>query len=151
MSRVESRSVKPYWTLLFSDILLFAKVSRDRVLFITEEPIALTNITDSCFNIRKKSEWIGLNEVYGSKTDVVRFFGFISIPPRHRVPNNHRPEWAPNRKPDRPLRPGPNPDAQAQLQEALHRDASTVGRAESRVAEPADPADVSIEEFEGNC
>ncbi|XP_038107189.1 uncharacterized protein LOC6035972 isoform X4 [Culex quinquefasciatus] len=55
LSRVEGRSVKPYWTLLFSDILLFAKVSRDRVLFITEEPIALTNITDSCFNIRKKN------------------------------------------------------------------------------------------------
>lgn len=66
MSRVEGRSVKPYWTLLFSDILLFAKVSRDRVLFITEEPIALTNITDSCFNIRKKSEWIWSKEVYES-------------------------------------------------------------------------------------
>lgn len=57
LSRVEGRSVKPYWTLLFSDILLFAKVSRDRVLFITEEPIALSTITDSCFNIRKKSEF----------------------------------------------------------------------------------------------
>ncbi|KFB44000.1 AGAP004701-PA-like protein [Anopheles sinensis] len=55
LSRVEGRSIKPYWTLLFSDILLFAKVSRDRVLFITEEPIALSTITDSCFNIRKKS------------------------------------------------------------------------------------------------
>ncbi|KXJ69672.1 hypothetical protein RP20_CCG026214 [Aedes albopictus] len=55
LSRVEGRSVKPYWTLLFSDILLFAKVSRDRVLFITEEPIALSTITDSCFNIRKKN------------------------------------------------------------------------------------------------
>ncbi|XP_031634801.1 uncharacterized protein LOC116348077 isoform X3 [Contarinia nasturtii] len=54
LSRVEGRSVKPYWTLLFSDILLFAKVSRDRVLFITEEPIPLANIIDSCFNIRKK-------------------------------------------------------------------------------------------------
>ncbi|GAB0094975.1 hypothetical protein DMENIID0001_103010 [Sergentomyia squamirostris] len=55
LSRVEGRSIKPYWTLLFSDILLFAKVSRDRVLFITEEPLPLVNITDSCFNIRKKS------------------------------------------------------------------------------------------------
>ncbi|XP_050092653.1 uncharacterized protein LOC126575807 [Anopheles aquasalis] len=54
LSRVEGRSVKPYWTLLFSDILLFAKVSRDRVLFITEEPISLSTVTDSCFNIRKK-------------------------------------------------------------------------------------------------
>lgn len=54
LSRVEGRSVKPYWTLLFSDILLFAKVSRDRVLFITEDPIPLINIIDSFFNIRKK-------------------------------------------------------------------------------------------------
>lgn len=56
MSRIEGRSVKPYWTLLFSDILLFAKVSRDRVLFITEEPIPLANISDSFFHIRKKRE-----------------------------------------------------------------------------------------------
>lgn len=59
LSRVENRSVKPYWTLLFSDILLFAKVSRDRVLFITEEPISLINIVDSSFNIRKKCKNIG--------------------------------------------------------------------------------------------
>lgn len=57
LSRVEGRSIKPYWTLLFSDILLFAKVSRDRVLFITEEPIPLANIIDSCFNIRKKRKF----------------------------------------------------------------------------------------------
>lgn len=63
LSRVEGRSVKPYWTLLFSDILLFAKVSRDRVLFITEDPIPLANVTDSFFNIRKKgirSFWLYL-------------------------------------------------------------------------------------------
>lgn len=54
MSRVEGRSIKPYWTLMFSDILLFAKVSRDRVLFITEEPIMLIDIVESRFNIRKK-------------------------------------------------------------------------------------------------
>lgn len=46
--------MKPYWTLLFSDILLFAKVSRDRVLFITEEPVPLIHITESMFNVRKK-------------------------------------------------------------------------------------------------
>lgn len=54
LSRVEGRSVKPYWTLLFSDILLFAKVSRDRVLFITEEPVPLIHISESMFNVRKK-------------------------------------------------------------------------------------------------
>lgn len=56
LSRVEGRSVKPYWTLLFSDIIVFAKVSRDRVLFITEEPVLLTHIVDSTFNFRKKSK-----------------------------------------------------------------------------------------------
>lgn len=54
LTRVEGRSLKPFWTLLFSDILLFAKVSRDRVLFITDEPLPLANIVDSCFSIRKK-------------------------------------------------------------------------------------------------
>ncbi|KAH8362106.1 hypothetical protein KR084_000651 [Drosophila pseudotakahashii] len=55
LSRVEGRSVKPYWTLLFSDIIVFAKVSRDRVLFITEEPIPIANVVDSCFHMRKKT------------------------------------------------------------------------------------------------
>ncbi|KAH8419892.1 hypothetical protein KR009_003639 [Drosophila setifemur] len=55
LSRVEGRSVKPYWTLLFSDIIVFAKVSRDRVLFITEEPVAIANVVDSCFHMRKKT------------------------------------------------------------------------------------------------
>lgn len=58
LSRIEGRTVRPYWTLLFSDILLFAKVSRDRVLFITEEPLPLANIIDSCFNIRKKGKFV---------------------------------------------------------------------------------------------
>lgn len=55
LSRVDGRSVKQFWTLLFSDIILFAKVSRDRVLFITDEPLPLANIVDCCFNIRKKN------------------------------------------------------------------------------------------------
>lgn len=47
---------KPLWTLLFSDIIVFAKISRDRVLFITDEPIQIVNIIESCFNIRKKGK-----------------------------------------------------------------------------------------------
>ena len=61
LSRVEGRSIKPYWTLLFSDIIVFAKVSRDRVLFITEEPLPIVNIVDSCFNIRKKSKYFKIH------------------------------------------------------------------------------------------
>ncbi|XP_050293542.1 uncharacterized protein LOC126734076 [Anthonomus grandis grandis] len=54
LSRVEGRNVRQYWTLLFSDLLLFAKASRDRVLFISEDPLPLVHITDMYFNIRKK-------------------------------------------------------------------------------------------------
>lgn len=54
LGRVEGRNVRQYWTLLFSDLLLFAKVSRDRVLFIIEDPLPLAHITDMFFNLRKK-------------------------------------------------------------------------------------------------
>lgn len=55
--RIDSGSSieKSYWTLLFSDIIVFAKISRDRVLFITEEPIQIADIIESCFNVRRKS------------------------------------------------------------------------------------------------
>ncbi|XP_044258396.1 uncharacterized protein LOC123007266 isoform X2 [Tribolium madens] len=54
LGRVEGRNIRQYWTLLFSDLLLFAKVSRDRVLFIMEDPLPLAHITDMFFNVRKK-------------------------------------------------------------------------------------------------
>lgn len=57
LSRIDGRSIKQFWTLLFSDIILFAKVSRDRVLFITDEPLPLTNIVDCIFNVKKKSKY----------------------------------------------------------------------------------------------
>ncbi|KAK5649320.1 hypothetical protein RI129_000349 [Pyrocoelia pectoralis] len=55
LGRVEGRSVRQYWTLLFSDLILFTKVSRDRVLFIIEDPLPLAHITDLLFNVRKKA------------------------------------------------------------------------------------------------
>ena len=54
LSRVEGRTIRPYWALLFTDLLLFATVSRDRVLFVTEEPVALGTVSEAQFNIRKK-------------------------------------------------------------------------------------------------
>lgn len=57
LSRVEGRNVRQYWTLLFSDLLMFAKVSRDRVLFIIEDPLPLTHISELSFNIRKKGKY----------------------------------------------------------------------------------------------
>ncbi|KAL0850554.1 hypothetical protein ABMA28_012329 [Loxostege sticticalis] len=55
LSRVEGRAVRPYWALLFTDLLLFATVSRDRVLFVTEEPVALGTVSEAQFNVRKKA------------------------------------------------------------------------------------------------
>jgi hypothetical protein len=54
LSRVEGRSVRSYWALLFSDILLFTKVSRDRVLFVTDEPLPLSSIAQIQFSVKKK-------------------------------------------------------------------------------------------------
>ncbi|XP_049804965.1 uncharacterized protein LOC126248203 [Schistocerca nitens] len=55
LTRVEGRSTRPFWALLFSDLLLLATVSRDRVLFVTEEPVPLLSVSQACFNIRKKA------------------------------------------------------------------------------------------------
>ncbi|XP_060527393.1 uncharacterized protein LOC132702642 [Cylas formicarius] len=54
LGRVEGRDVAQYWALLFSDILLLAKVSRDRVLFVADDPIQLAYVTDMFFSVRKK-------------------------------------------------------------------------------------------------
>lgn len=62
LSRVEGRAVRPFWTLLFTDIIVFAKVSRDRVLFITEEPISLMAVTQAFFNIRKRGLFRRVNK-----------------------------------------------------------------------------------------
>ena len=57
MIRLEGNSLeKPTYTLLFNDIILFSTINRDRVLFITDEPISLKAIVESFFNIRKKGE-----------------------------------------------------------------------------------------------
>ncbi|XP_073988009.1 protostome-specific GEF isoform X3 [Rhodnius prolixus] len=55
LSRVEGRSVRPFWALLFTDLLMFAKVSRDRVIFVTEEPLSLSQVSQALFSIRKKA------------------------------------------------------------------------------------------------
>lgn len=64
LGRVEGRNVRQYWTLLFSDLLLFAKVSRDRVLFIIEDPLPLAHVTDMFFNIRKKGTLLNSSMVF---------------------------------------------------------------------------------------
>ncbi|XP_065200428.1 uncharacterized protein PsGEF isoform X2 [Planococcus citri] len=54
LSRVEGKSTRSFWTLLFSDILLFTKINRDRVVFVTEEPLPLSTVNETQFNIKKR-------------------------------------------------------------------------------------------------
>ncbi|GJQ85861.1 PsGEF [Trypoxylus dichotomus] len=91
LSRVEGRNVRQYWALLFTDILLFAKVSRDRVLFIFEDPLSLAHITDITFNIRKKVNEFRITVEPGGKT--------ASSPTIHCGPDLTRtPRKNPNRR-----------------------------------------------------
>ncbi|XP_011503429.1 PREDICTED: uncharacterized protein LOC105366627 [Ceratosolen solmsi marchali] len=54
LAKVEGRArVQATWALLLSDLLVFARVSRDRVLFVTEEPLRLACIAEACFTVRK--------------------------------------------------------------------------------------------------
>ncbi|XP_033227024.1 uncharacterized protein LOC117179394 [Belonocnema kinseyi] len=55
LAKVEGRSsLQPSWALLLTDLLVFARISRDRVLFVTEEPLRLSSIAEACFNVRKR-------------------------------------------------------------------------------------------------
>ncbi|XP_011302252.1 uncharacterized protein PsGEF [Fopius arisanus] len=54
LAKVEGRRLQPSWALLLTDLLVFARVSRDRVLFVTEEPLRLSNIAEACFTVRKR-------------------------------------------------------------------------------------------------
>nr|XP_022900553.1 uncharacterized protein LOC111413719 isoform X2 [Onthophagus taurus] len=91
LSRVEGRNVRQYWALLFTDILLFAKVSRDRVLFIFEDPLPLSHITDLTFNVRKKVNEFRITVEPGGKT--------ASSPTVHCGPDLSRtPRKNPNKK-----------------------------------------------------
>uniref|UniRef100_A0A8D9A3D9 Rho1 guanine nucleotide exchange factor 1 n=1 Tax=Cacopsylla melanoneura TaxID=428564 RepID=A0A8D9A3D9_9HEMI len=54
LTRIEGNVAKRYWALLFTDIIVFAKVSRDRVIFITEEPLPLLQVVHAVYNIRRK-------------------------------------------------------------------------------------------------
>ncbi|KAL2738015.1 uncharacterized protein V1478_002101 [Vespula squamosa] len=55
LAKVEGRArLQPSWALLLTDLLVFARVSRDRVLFVTEEPLRLANIAEACFTVRKR-------------------------------------------------------------------------------------------------
>lgn len=54
LNRIEGKSIRMCWALLFSDILLFTKINRDKVVFVTEEPLPLATVIETQFNIKKR-------------------------------------------------------------------------------------------------
>lgn len=83
LSRVEGRSVRPFWALLFTDLLLFAKVSRDRVIFVTEEPLSLSMVSQALFSIRKKGAVFLYNECE-KLSRLVEVISFVRLYPSQR-------------------------------------------------------------------
>ena len=56
LDKVDGRKVKHYWAMLFTDILLITQVTRDRVIFVMEDPIYLINVIQTYFDVKKKGE-----------------------------------------------------------------------------------------------
>ncbi|XP_050702250.1 uncharacterized protein LOC126988248 isoform X2 [Eriocheir sinensis] len=52
--KFEGRHLKQYWAMLFTDLLLFTKINRDRVIFVMEDPVPLSGVCQAIFNIKKK-------------------------------------------------------------------------------------------------
>jgi hypothetical protein len=50
------QGAKDYWAMLFSDVLVLTQVNRDRVIFVMEEPIMLSQVSDVIFSKKKKCE-----------------------------------------------------------------------------------------------
>ncbi|KAG0713246.1 Regulator of G-protein signaling 12 [Chionoecetes opilio] len=52
--KFEGRHLKQYWAMLFTDLLLFTKINRDRVIFVMEDPVPLASVCQAIFNVKKK-------------------------------------------------------------------------------------------------
>lgn len=52
--KFEGRHLKQHWAMLFTDILLFTKINRDRVIFVMEDPVPLSGVCQALFTIKKK-------------------------------------------------------------------------------------------------
>ncbi|XP_066956029.1 uncharacterized protein [Macrobrachium rosenbergii] len=53
--KFEGRNLKQYWVMLFTDLLLFTKINRDRVIFVMEDPVPLTAVLHAVFTVKKKA------------------------------------------------------------------------------------------------
>ena len=54
--KFEGRHLKQYWAMLFTDLLLFTKINRDRVIFVMQDPVPLASVCQALFNVKKKGE-----------------------------------------------------------------------------------------------
>ncbi|KAF2349250.1 PDZ domain, partial [Trinorchestia longiramus] len=50
----EGRQTRHYWAMLFSDLLLLTVINRDRVIYVVEEPLLLSAIVQTNFNVKKR-------------------------------------------------------------------------------------------------
>uniref|UniRef100_T1J7Q8 Uncharacterized protein n=1 Tax=Strigamia maritima TaxID=126957 RepID=T1J7Q8_STRMM len=55
LQKQDGKTMKACWVMLFTDILVFTRVGRDKVLFVVEDPISITSINRAYFNIKKKN------------------------------------------------------------------------------------------------
>ncbi|XP_037781085.1 uncharacterized protein LOC119577574 [Penaeus monodon] len=55
ISKFEGRHLKQYWLMLFTDLLLFTKINRDRVIFVMEDPVPLCGVCQAIFTVKKKA------------------------------------------------------------------------------------------------
>ncbi|XP_068214419.1 uncharacterized protein [Palaemon carinicauda] len=55
LHKFEGRNLKQYWVMLFTDLLLFTKINRDRVIFVMEDPVPLTAVLHAVFTVKKKA------------------------------------------------------------------------------------------------
>ena len=53
----EGRRLEQVWAMLFSDLLLFTVINRDRVIYVVEEPVPLRAVRHAIFNIKKKRKF----------------------------------------------------------------------------------------------
>lgn len=141
MFRIEGRTIKSYWTLLCSDILLFAKVSRDRVLFVMDEPISLANVMQSCFNVKNRGK---------SSFRIVHLYQMLYncdliYSCSYRISHNYRSEWQISGQSDHQLHTGSNSLTAWRTSQIYIGVAHTITRIEGRLAKFIATTNVNIQ------
>ncbi|KAK4311819.1 hypothetical protein Pmani_016711 [Petrolisthes manimaculis] len=66
LHKFEGRHLREYWAMLFSDLLLFTKINRDRVIFVMEDPVPIAAVCQACFTVKKKDSRVKVSGGSGS-------------------------------------------------------------------------------------